>query len=140
MTIMERFTNRKRNALLATALSAVALTSCSIDSYLTDPSNVQCDGKRTEVDLSGNGMATFIVHGKQKDEVATVRVRRNGNEASVGVTGDVTGPPQQLEADGFTKPTPIVNGPELSAFGAGGAWVIDVRKDMVVIQGSCDGM
>lgn len=140
MALMERLTNRKRNTLLATALSAVALTSCSIDSYLTDPSNVQCDGRRTEVDLAGNGMSTFIVHGKQKGAIATVKVRRSGNEASVGVTGDVTGPPQQLEADGYTKPTPIVNGAELSAFGAGGAWIIDVRKDSVVIQGTCDGM
>jgi hypothetical protein len=100
---------------------------------------VQCDGTRTEVDLSGNGMATFIVHGKHKGDVATVQVRRSEKDASVRVSGDVTGPPQQLEADGFTAPTPIVKGAELSAFGAGGDWIIDVRRDSVVIQGSCDG-
>jgi hypothetical protein len=133
---------QKRNVLAATALSAVALGGCSIniDSYLTDPSNVQCDGRRTEADLSGDGLATFIVHGKDNDAVATVKVRRSGSDASVNVSGDITGPAQQLEADGFTAPTPIVDGSELSAFGAGGAWVIDVRKDTVVIQGDCDGM
>lgn len=137
---MERLTSRRRNVLAIAALSATALVGCSVDSYLTDPSNVHCDGKRTMADLKGNGMATFIVHGKQEGDVATVKVRRNDNEVSVNVGGDVTGPPQQLEADGFTAPTPIVDGAELSAFGAGGAWVIDARKDSVVIQGTCDGM
>ncbi len=137
---MERLVSRRRNVLAIAALSATALVGCSVDSYLTDPSNVQCDSKRTKTDLKGDGMATFIVHGKEKGDVATVKVRRTGEDASVGVTGDVTGPPQQLEADGFTAPTPIVDGPELSVFGAGGAWVIDVRKDSVVIQGTCDGM
>ncbi len=137
---MEIFPYKRRLAIVATALSAVALTGCSIDSYLTDPSNVHCDGKRTKVELAVNGMATFIVRGKQKGDVATVRVRRSENGASVGVSGDITGPPQQLEADGFTTPTPVVKGAELSAFGAGAAWVIDVRNNSVVIQGSCDGI
>lgn len=136
---MERLTSRKRNTLLAVVLSATALVGCSIDSYLTDASDVQCDGKRTKTELEGNGMATFIVHGED-DSVATVQVRRSDEGVSVGVTGDVTGPPQQVEDDGFTAPTPIVDGAELSTFGAGGAWVIDAREDSVVIQGSCDGM
>jgi len=137
---MEIVTPRIRNILAIVTLSATAIASCSFDSYLTDPSNVQCDGKRTTADLKGDGAATFIVHGKEKDDVATVKVRRTGESASVGISGDVTGPPQQLEADGFTRPTPIIDGPELSTFGAGGAWIIDVRKGSVVIQGSCDGM
>ncbi len=136
---MERLALGKRNALVAGFLSATALMGCSIDSYLTDPSDVHCDGKRTMADLRGNGMATFIVHGED-ESVATVQVRRNRQEVSVAVSGDITGPPQQLEEDGFTSPTPIVEGSELSAFGAGGAWVIDARKDSVVIQGSCDGI
>jgi len=136
---MERLTTRKRNSLLAVALSATALAGCSIDSYLADASNVQCDGKRTKAELEGSGMATFIVHGED-DSVATVKVRRNEEGVSVGVTGDVTGPPQQLEDDGFTAPTPIVDGAELSAFGAGGVWVIDAHEDSIVIQGSCDRM
>jgi hypothetical protein len=140
MVIMEKITYKRRNVLLATALSAAALVGCSVDSYLADASDVQCDGKRTKVDLEGNDMATFIVHGVDDGSVATVQVRRNEEGVSMGVTGDVTGPPQQLENDGFTAPTPIVEAAELSAFGAGGAWVIDVREDSVVIQGSCDGM
>ncbi len=137
---METLAHKKRNSILALALSASAIAGCSIDSYLTDPSNVQCDGKRTEVDLSTNGLATFIVHGKQNADVAVVKVRRNAAGASLAVSGEVTGPPQQREADGFTKPTPVVDGAELSTFGAGGAWVIDVRDSTVVIQGSCDDM
>ncbi|HSH55234.1 MAG TPA: hypothetical protein VK983_00250 [Candidatus Limnocylindrales bacterium] len=137
---MEKLSNRRRNALIATALSVAALSGCSVDSYLNDPSSVQCDGRRTKADLEGNGMATFIVHGTEEFGVATVQVRRTDEGVSVGVTGDVTGPPQQLEADGFTAPVPIVEGAELSAFGAGGAWVIDAREDSVVIQGTCDGM
>lgn len=85
-------------------------------------------------------MTTFIIHGSEEGDVATVQVRRDERGASVAVSGDVTGPPQQLEADGFTPPTPVVDGAELSAFGAGGAWVIDVREDRVVIQGTCEGM
>ena len=86
-------------------------------------------------------MTTFIVHGEHKGDIATVKVRRSEAGASFRVSGDVTGPPQKLEADGFTAPTPLVKGgAELSAFGAGGAWIIDVRKDSVVIQGSCNGM
>lgn len=137
---MEILTSRRRNVLAIFALSTIALAGCSIDSYLTDPSNVQCDGKRTRTDLEGNGMATFIVHGKEDGDVATVSVRRNNDSVSVSVSGDVTGPPQQLEADRYTAPIPIVDGAELSAFGASGAWVIDVRNDSVVIQGTCDGM
>ncbi len=137
---MEIFTYKRWAAIVATALSAVALTGCSRDSYLTDPSNVQCDSKPTKVDLAVNGMTTFIVHGKQESDVATVKVRRSKEGANVGVSGDVTGPPQQLEADGFTAATPVADGAELSTFGAGGAWVIDVRQDSVVIQGTCDGM
>lgn len=140
ITVMEIYTPRRRNVLAIAALSAVALVGCSVDSYLTDPSNVQCDGKRTKTDLEGDGMATFVVHGKEDGDVATVSVRRNDDKVSVGVSGDVTGPPQQLEEDGYTAPTPIVDGAELSAFGAGGAWIIDARNDSVVIQGSCDGM
>ncbi len=137
---MERLTPRRRNILAIAALSATALVGCSVDSYLTDPSNVQCDGKRTKTELEGDGMATFVVHGKEDGDVATVSVRRNDDRVSVSVSGDVTGPPQQLEEDGYTAPTPIVDGAELSAFGAGGAWIIDARNDSVVIQGSCDGM
>ena len=137
---MEKIFTSKRNSVLAIALSLSALSGCSVDSYLNDPSNVQCDEKRTIADLPNNGMATFIVHGKQEGDVATIRIRRTAKLASVAVSGDVTGPPQQLEPDGFTKPTPIVDGAELSAFGAGGAWVIDARKDSVVIQGTCQGM
>ncbi len=136
---MNRLKFKNRDALLAVTLSATALVGCSIDSYLTDASDVQCDGKRTKADLKVNGMATFIVRGEDESN-ATVQVRRSEEGVSVGVTGDVTGPPQQLEDNGFTKPTPLVDGAELSAFGAGGAWVIDVREDSVVIQGSCDGM
>lgn len=142
MMLMELSRYKKPAATIAAALSFTSLAACglSIDSYLTDPSDVQCDGRRTEADLAMNGMATFIVHGKQPKDIATIKVRRNEQGASVGVTGEITGPPQQLEADGFTTPTPVVDGSELSAFGAGGAWVIDVRKDTVVIQGTCDGM
>ncbi len=137
---MEILSHKKRDSLLVFALSAIAFSGCSIDSYLTNSADVQCDGKRTVADLSNNGLATFIVHGKQKGDLATIKVRRSEEGASVGVSGDVTDPPQQLEADGFTKPIPVVDGAELSTFGAGGAWVIDVRKDSVVILGACDGM
>lgn len=137
---MERLRFKKHKALVVAALSATALVGCSVDSYLNDASNVQCDGKRTKTDLEGNGVATFIVHGKEDGDIATVSVRRNDERVSVSVNGDVTGPPQQLEADGYTAPTPVVDGAELTAFGAGGAWIIDARNDSVVIQGSCDGM
>lgn len=138
---MEKLSYRKSVATTSAALAFTALNSCSfeIDSYLTDPSNVQCDDKRTKSDLEGDGTSSFIVHG-DKDKIATVTVRRKDDAVSVAVTGDVTGPPQDLESDGYTEPTPIVEGSELTAFGAGGAWVIDVRKDSVVIQGTCEGM
>ena len=45
-----------------------------------------------------------------------------------------------LEGDGYTKSTPLVDGAELSTFGAGGAWVIDARENSVVIQGTCEGL
>lgn len=138
---MERkFAPRNRNFAAIAALTATALVGCSIESYSNDTSNVQCDGKRTISPLNSNGMATFIVHGQKDNDVAIIRVRRTDEGVSVGVSGDVTGPPQRLEADGFTTPTPIVEGSELGTFGAGGAWIIDARPDGVVIQGSCNGM
>ncbi|MBC7764153.1 hypothetical protein H7Y29_00390 [Microbacteriaceae bacterium] len=135
---MEKY--RTRSLITANLLAVSAFSACSIDSYLRDPSNVQCDGKRTMSDLSGNGNAIFIVHGKDKSDVATITVKRDDGEVSVKVTGEVTGPPQQLERDGFTTATPILDGAELGTFGGGGAWVIDAREDSIVIQGTCDGM
>ena len=138
---MEILSYRKSTALAAAALSTLAMAGCTIDSYLTDASNVTCDGKRTKADLEGDGIATFVVHGKENGEVATVKVRRSQGAASVQSSGDVAGAPSQiLDEDGFTKPLPITEGAELSTFGAGGAWVIDVREDSVVIQGTCEGM
>lgn len=137
---MEILHARTRNTLAIATLSATALAGCSIDSYLTDPSNIHCDSRRTISELSGDSVATFVVHGREKGDVATIKVRRTAQGASVNVSGDITGPPQQLEKDGYTAAVAVVDGPELSAFGAGGAWVIDVRQNSVVIQGSCDGM
>ena len=144
---MERMHRKRPSIYLASAVASAALTGCSIwvDSYLTNPADVHCDGQRTKVDLEGDGVATFVVHGAEHGDgdgkdVATVKVRRSGDEVSVMTSGDTSGPPQQVEADGFTAPTPLVEGAELSTFGAGGAWVIDVRPDSVVIQGTCDGM
>ena len=131
---------RFRSIIATNLLAVTALTGCTIDSYLNDPLGVRCDGKRTISDLAEGDIATFIVHGENEGEVASVHIRREDNEVSVKVDGDVTGPPQQLEDDGYTAPTPISDGSELATFGAGGAWVIDARDDSVVIQGSCDGI
>lgn len=139
---MERLIPRNNNLVAVAYLSAIALSGCTVDvdSYLNDQTNVQCDGKRTKADLNGDGMATFVVHGEKEADAAIVSVRRKDDEVSVSVAGNVTGPPQQLEEDGYTAPTPIVDGTELAAFGAGAAWIIDAREDSVVIQGTCDGM
>src|SRR5579872_1384593 len=131
---------RKPAAILAAALTATALSGCTVESYLTDNSNVQCDGNQTEAPLNGNGNVAFIVHGENKKDVATVNVRRDSRGVSLNVTGSVTGPPQQLEPDGYTKPVPIESTTQLSAFGADGAWIINVSKTDVIIQGSCQGM
>jgi len=59
---MEKYTTRRLFAagnLLA--ISAFTLTGCTVDSYLTDTSAVECDGKRTKTDLPDDGHATFIV-------------------------------------------------------------------------------
>ncbi len=139
---MERLTPRSRNILTIAALSATALVSCSVDSYLTDPSNVHCDGKRTKTELDGDGIAEFIVHGNEDDKAANVNVRLTDDGVSVRVSGDVTGPPQQLGKDGYTEPVPAVKGPELSTFGAGGVWTVDVspKDGTVSVRGTCDGM
>lgn len=132
---------RYRKPFAAAAFVAVALAGCTIDSYLTDPSNVHCDGRRTKTELAVGGMATFIVHGKEDGRVAAVQVRRTEEGASVMQSGyNELGPPQQIEADGYSPVQAVVDGPELSTFAAGGAWIIDVRENSVVIQGSCDGM
>jgi hypothetical protein len=137
---MEIRKNLGRNRAAIALLPLVALLGCTVDSYLTDPSAVRCDGKRTKAALGEAGMATFIVRGEAEGNVASVQILREADTVKVRVDGDVTGPPQQLDADGFTKAINIVDGAELTAFAAGGAWVIDVREDSVVIQGSCDGM
>ncbi len=130
-----------RRAVALTALSTAALVGCTVDSYLNDTSDVQCDGKRTKTDLVVGGIATFIVHGSEAGRVATVQVKRDEQGASVKVEGDTDGAPMQtLDANGYTEPAPVVDGAELSAFGAGGAWIIDARKNEVVIWGSCDGI
>lgn len=137
---MEILNNKRRNALTAVTLSALALAGCSGDKSLTDPSDVHCDNNRTQVSFEDQGITSFTVHGAEDDTVAVIEVRRQSNTVSTRVTGDVTGPPQQLEVDGFTKPTSIVDGPELSVFGVGGAWILDASQDSLSIQGSCDGL
>ena len=137
---MEKLT-RYRTAAVAATLSAAALTGCTIDSYLTDASDVQCDGKRTKADLPEGGTTVFIVHGSEAGRIATMHIKRDQQGASVKVEGDSEGALEvALAPDGYTEPVPVTEGTELSAFGAGGAWVIDVRETDVVIQGSCGGL
>jgi hypothetical protein len=135
-----RNTSFEKSRAVVAGFSLFLLVGCGVDSYLTDPSNVQCNGDRTQVNLAANGLAAFIVHGKHRGEVATIQVRRTEAGASTSVSGDVTGPPQKLESDGFTKPVPVGGGADLSAYAASGAWIIDVSKNTAVIQGSCVGM
>lgn len=139
VTFMEilRFRNK---ALVTTLLSATALLGCSIESYLTNTSAVKCDGKTTIDDLPVDGVATFIVHGRNDGETGIVQVRRNADGVSVKAESDIDGPPQQLMSDGFTPPVPIMEGSELTTFAAGGAWILDARDDSVIIQGTCDGL
>lgn len=135
---MERQDLERLNSYLVGAISALALSSCSEGGYNTDPSSVQCDVKRTIADLPEDGMTTFVVHGNERGEVGIVQVRRSDESVSVATESEIAGPPQQLELDGFTEPVPIEEGPELSAFAAGVAWVIDARRDTVVIHGTCN--
>lgn len=139
----EILSKRGLGLVTSLAIGALVLEGCSftVDSYLTDPSNVKCDGKRTKTDLNGDGMASFVVHGKHTGELAIVKVRRAYDKASLSVVNDTANSPaQQYDKDGFSTPTSVVDGSELSVIAGGGAWVIDVRKDSVIIQGSCDGL
>lgn len=125
---MERFTYSKL-AVVATTMAALALPGCrvSIDSYLTDASGVQCDGRRTITDLRVGGVALFVVHGIDRGEEATVEVSRADTTVSVAVDDKPAGLPRPYVADGA----------ELHVNAADGTWLIDVREDTVVIQGSC---
>lgn len=137
---MERLS--KRSVIAANLLALSALNACSggIDSYHTDPSDVHCDDGRTKVDLIGDGSTKFIVHGEKDTGPAVITIRRRDNQVSVKSEGNVTGPPQTVDAHGYTPPAPIEEGAELAAFGANAAWIIDVQEESVVIQGSCEGM
>jgi hypothetical protein len=128
--------------LLATAvLSTAALAGCSmeVDSYLNNPAGVECDGNRTKVDLVGDGTVTFIVHGKEQEDVAAIQIRRKDNSVSERVNNDLM-QPEQPATEGYSESTPVVNGPELYALAAKVGWVINVNKDSVIIQGSCDSL
>ena len=137
---MERFP--KKSLIASNLLAVSALTACAfeIDSYHTDPSDVRCDDGRTKVELDGNGRVTFMAHGEKNKDPVVITVRRENDQVSVRAEGNITGPPQAVEQDGFSSPTPLVDGAELSTFGAGGAWVIDAREESVVIEGTCEGM
>lgn len=149
---MEKFPKRRINKYIAAAMSAIALTSCASGGesaeppvYLNDPTNVRCDGLETRTFMPVDGTSMFIVHGDQDQpsypaDITVVKVRREDGMASVGVVGNVTGPPQVLEANGMTTPTEVIDGPELVTFGAKGVWTIDVSRDDVIISGSCDGL
>ena len=132
--------NRLRSNRIPLVFAATLLAGgCTIDSYLNDPTDVQCDGRRTLSELSGDGVATFIVHGKGKNN-GVITVRKEDGAVSLHADGIMSGPAAELDEDGYTIPVALRNGPELSAFVAGGAWIIDVRNKSVVIQGSCDGI
>lgn len=138
---MER--HRIKRAIVASLLAApaLALVGCSVevDSYHTDSSDVRCDDGRTKSELRGDGLATFVVHGSGNEDPAVITVRRENDLVSVKVEGNVTGPVQELAMDGFTEPTPLVDGAELGTFGSGAAWVVDARPDSVTIEGTCEG-
>jgi hypothetical protein len=136
---MERPHLQKLNPYLTCFLSTVALTGCNINDLEATP-EVQCDGKEVTADFSNQDRATFVVHGKNRGDVAAVQVLKSSAGVSVAVEGTIIEPPHELEMDDFTEPVPLMEGSEVSTFAAGEVWVIDAREDTVVVQGTCDGM
>ena len=135
---MEKIISYKRRIFTGATL-ALLVAGCTIDSYNNDTTNVRCDEGRTKTELVKNGFASFFVH-DQKYSEAVVKVRRNEQGVSVAVEGDITGPPQEFEEDGFTKPIPFADPTSLNVFAANGNWIINVTDNSAVISGTCQGI
>lgn len=127
---------RKRGAALL--LGSALLSGCVIDSYLTDASAVECDGKRTKADFDeGVESVSFIIH--PPEEKHKVTVAREDDQYYVSVE-----PLGEISDDSFkTTDMPLKNGPnnpDFSFLAGKGAWMVDVRPDepSVVISGNCD--
>lgn len=134
---------RKKRRLFVPALTAsVALSSCvAIDSYLTDTTDVQCDGRRTISDLSGDGNAIFVVHGKDPGDQAVITVNRQDDMIRVIAENDTSASQKEPKGEEtFTDPVPLGDGPEAFIAAGGGIWTLDARVDTVVIKGTCDGI
>lgn len=131
---MEKLRNIEIKTATALSVAGLALTACTIDSYLTDVTNVHCDGKRTIQDLREDGLSTFIIHGKD-NAVAKVVVKKK--DSLVAIATASVGDPKQLEFGRYEK---IDFGYEFDMIAAGGAWLINASEDDVYIHGSCENI
>lgn len=128
----------------AAAMGTALLEGCTIGIDTTSTETVHCDGTRTIAKLDNGDETAFTVQGKAKEDIATIYVKRFDDLVAVKVSGDVTGPLQELDTDGYTEPidapTDKSDDTHLNAFGAGGAWFLDVGQDTVAIEGTCFGL
>ena len=131
------FSTKEKLAALITA-GTLSITGCSIDSYLNDQGDVQCDGKRTKADFEDDlDSVSFVVH--EDDDVAyDVKISRSepGYNMVVSLPASESG-----AGDGFIEDsTPSGKGnPDFSFVTDGATWVVDVRPDepSVVVSGNC---
>lgn len=139
MASMNRFESRGgRRKFVAPAVALgvglLLVESCTIDSYLTDTTAVQCDGKRTMGEFNDQASRVeFLVHQKHEPSLSVMVTEESPAQYdfSVKPSTDVQ-QAGRLTVDGSAST-------DMSFTYHGGTWSIDVRpKDQtVVISGNC---
>lgn len=127
------------NKLAASAaIGMLALGGCTIDSYLNDSNNVQCDGLRTKEHFSdGLRRVSFLIH-QENDVVSKINVYREGDFYDID-----TVPLKNVNSDEITLLSDSDNSgksnPDFTISIGKAIWSVDVRmyEPAVVIQGNC---
>lgn len=115
------------------AASALCLSGCTIDSYLTDANGIECDGKRTKVEFSDDVNQVTLATHSGADTLAITVSRRNGvyELHAQPIAGD-TPTINTFAEDGSADPDYIVSQRNAT-------WSVDVRdnESSVVVSGYC---
>lgn len=115
------------------------LSGCTIDSYLTDPNGVQCDGKRTMAELGKDlGQISFFAHEEGTDTVKVTVTREGENKYAFSAEPAVIDPKDAVHVVGDVVQDGSAN-PDFSFAHGDAIWGVDVRPDeaSAVISGNC---
>lgn len=138
MELLKEYPLSKRNTSLLAA-SALCISGCTLDSYLSDANAVKCDGKRTKVEFSDKvDKISFAAHGNAGTLAISVSRTAAGTyefqtQSMANGTPETIHTARVFSENGSADPDYMVNHGDA-------IWSVDVRDDesSAVISGYCE--